>query len=382
MLPGRVSLADGRDWFESQWGELPTTPGLDTRGMLEAAVAGTLQTLVLLGADPLSDFPDRSLAARALEEVPFLVAIETVPSASGRLADVVLPAAGFAERGGTTTNLEGRVTHLTQKVVPPGTARPDWVIAVEVAERLGFDLGFESLEGIWEEIEQVAPAHRGVTVEAVYGEAGQDGVVLPVKARAVGLPGRRRRLDPMATPGIQAVNLQGAPLFAGSAVLETGEGERRLVVDEPEKTELPAEAGEEPERPAARPGPVAFAPDRWQTPARPVEDAESLRLVLRRSLYDRGSLLEASPSLAPLVPAQQLRLPLEEIDRLGLSEGEEVRVRSGRGELVAPVRRDASLPPGVAVLSHNVQGEEEGGANLLVDADEPCQTVRLESVGG
>ena len=67
---------------------------------------------------------------------------------SVRQADVVFPAAGFGERPATTTNLEGRITRLGQKVTPPGTARPDWMIAVDLAARLGDDLGFESLDDI------------------------------------------------------------------------------------------------------------------------------------------------------------------------------------------------------------------------------------------
>ena len=134
---------------------------------------------MLLGADPLSDFPDRDLAARALERVDFLVAVDTTLNASSMLADVVLPAAGYAERGGTTTNLEGRVTRLAAKVVPPGVSRADWVIATELANRLGADLGFESLDGIWAEIERVAPAHSGCTVTALAAPAAADGIVVP-----------------------------------------------------------------------------------------------------------------------------------------------------------------------------------------------------------
>ena len=66
----------------------------------------------------------------------------------------MLPAAGFAEVDGTTTNIEGRVSVLGQKVTPPGTARADWMIAAELALRLGADLGLESVDDIWDEIER------------------------------------------------------------------------------------------------------------------------------------------------------------------------------------------------------------------------------------
>jgi predicted molibdopterin-dependent oxidoreductase YjgC len=93
--------------------------------------------LVLVGADPLSDFPDAELARRALERVDRLIAVDLLVNASAARADVVLAAAGPTEVNGTFTNLEGRVSPLTQKVTPPGTARADWIIAADLAAQLG-----------------------------------------------------------------------------------------------------------------------------------------------------------------------------------------------------------------------------------------------------
>ena len=67
LLPGRVALAEGRGWYERHWGaSLPARPGLGTLEMLQQAAAGHMEVLFLVGADPLSDCPDRDLAARAL----------------------------------------------------------------------------------------------------------------------------------------------------------------------------------------------------------------------------------------------------------------------------------------------------------------------------
>jgi len=384
MLPGRVTLEGARAWYEDQWGSLPEAAGLDTRGMLEAAAAGTLRALVLVGADPLSDFPDRDLATRALEQVPFLVAIDTLPCPSSQLADVVLPAAGPTERGGTTTNIEGRVTRLAQKVVPPGLARPDWVIACEIAERLGMDLGFDHLEAIWEELEEVAPSHFGATVEAVYGPAGADGVVVPLRRVAVAGPGAgrvRRPLDPIATPGIESVVMVGAPMFAGAATVPSGDVEESVGIEEL-GLEAPALLSDSlTVAPGiARPAPISFDPARWPAPAAPAPDSYSHRLVARRVLYDHGSLVQAAPSLAGLAPAQQLRLPRRELERLGVAEGDEVRVRSNRGELVVPVAGDDSVPAGVALLGLNLTPVDEPGASSLIDSDEPAQTIRIETL--
>ncbi len=388
MLPGRVTLEAGRSWYESQWGSMPASAGLDTRAMLEAAAAGTMRVLVLLGADPLCDFPDRDLATRALERIPFLVAIGTLPTASAQLADVVLPAAGPTERGGTTTNIEGRVTHLAQKVVPPGVARQDWVIASEIAEQLGLDLGFDHLEGIWEEIEEVVPSHFGATVEAVYGPAGADGVVLPVSGVGLSLlpPGAdpRRRLDPVATPGIDSVITQGAPMFAGFAEVPSGQVAESVAIEEAwagvEPPALSADSVRTSGSSAPRPAPATFDPDRWPVPGAPVPDSYGFRLVARRFLYDQGALVQASPSLGKLAPRQRLHLRRKELQQLGIEDGGKVRVRSARGELIVPVELDESVPGGVAVLGFNLEPVDEPGLASIIDADEVAQTVRIETV--
>ena len=76
ILPGRVELDAGRDWFSQEWGAIPEAPGTDTAGILAAAAEGRITGLILLGADPLADFPDRHLAQRGLEGAGFVVAVE------------------------------------------------------------------------------------------------------------------------------------------------------------------------------------------------------------------------------------------------------------------------------------------------------------------
>ena len=122
-------------------GLAPRGNGLDTVGMLEAAAAGRIECLVLLGADPLSDVPDADLVRRAFARVGSVIAVDTHRTASVVRADVVLAAAAFGEKVGTTTNLEGRVSDVAQKVTATGMSRPDWMIAVELAAQLGVDLG-------------------------------------------------------------------------------------------------------------------------------------------------------------------------------------------------------------------------------------------------
>jgi NADH-quinone oxidoreductase subunit G len=393
LLPGRVTLDDGRAFFGGHWGSVPAGRGLDTAGMLEAAASGELNTLVLLGADPLSDFPDRDLATRALERVDFLVAVDTALNASSMLADVVLPAAGYAERGGTTTNLEGRVTRLAAKVVPPGVSRADWVIATELADRLGADLGFESLEGIWAEIETIAPAHSGCTGTALAAPKAADGIVIPLRAASVQLTQRPRRLDPIATPGIDSVSEQGAPFAAGAAmspgVEPTADEETFADKEAYEEEEL---FDEEPAPAAAVPGAAVpggnrqpsllrFDPGAWAPSAPlPAADGRSWRLVVRRGLYDYGTLVQSAESLAPLARSQELRLAPHAMTQLGVEPGDEVRVRSPRGELVVAAAGDAGVPSGVALLQFNAAPVHETSASALIDSSVAAVEVDVEKV--
>ncbi|MFP3906516.1 MAG: NADH-quinone oxidoreductase subunit NuoG, partial [Acidimicrobiales bacterium] len=187
LLPGRVALDEGRDWYARHWSDVPAEPGFDATGILTAAADGHIDTLVLLGADPIVDFPDADLAARALAGARTVIALDRFVTESVAKADVVLPVAGFAECDGTTTNLEGRVSKVAKRVTPPGTARSDWTIAVELADRMGADLGFESVDEIWSEIERLSPAHAGLTGSVLAQPANADGVLAPPAEASVTL---------------------------------------------------------------------------------------------------------------------------------------------------------------------------------------------------
>lgn len=125
-------------------GLTPQNGAADTTHMLELAAAGKIECLVLLGADPLRDVPDADLARRAMNGARSIIAIDTFITESSSQANIVFPAAAYGEKVGTTTNIEGRISDVAQKITPNGTSRPDWMIAVELATEAGIDLGFES----------------------------------------------------------------------------------------------------------------------------------------------------------------------------------------------------------------------------------------------
>jgi NADH-quinone oxidoreductase subunit H len=144
--------------------------------ILERAAAGKINCLVLVGADPLADFPDADLARRALTSVPNIVSLDTFMTTSSSQAQIVLPAAAFGEKDGTTTNLEGRVSQLSRKVTTRGTSRPDWMVAVELADLLDIDLGVGSVHDVFDQMVNTQSAFRPIDRAAV--KASPDGVLL------------------------------------------------------------------------------------------------------------------------------------------------------------------------------------------------------------
>ena len=178
LLPGRVSTSAPTAELAESWGELPSTPGRDALQIIEATKEGDVTAVILVGADPVRDMPDGVSAQLALERAQFVVAIDQFLTDSSVLADVILPADGFAEKDGTTTNVEGRVQKVNQIVPGAGQSRPDWSILDDLARRMGSDLGFHSAAAINKEIAAVAPAYRGVTWDLLDWDE-RDGVVVP-----------------------------------------------------------------------------------------------------------------------------------------------------------------------------------------------------------
>ena len=397
LLPGRVSLDAAREWFSAAWGSVPDRRGLDAAGML-ASLAGAgagagetsdgVRALVVVGADPLDDFCDHQLARTALEAAEFVVVVAGHRGATTEMADVVLPVAVEHERAGTTTNIEGRVSHLAQKLVPPGQAWPDWIIATELASELGADLGFASIEDVWDEIERLAPVFAGVSAAVLASAPAHDGVLVP--SGSGGSSGGPRRAgvlptDPMATPGVESVQRQGAAPRVGHAE-PPGAGERAAA-----RRPL-ARAGGDKTVPSPQPhagldelvGALAAA----QVPA---ADSYSLRLVSSRRLYDSGAAIAHSPSLVPLVDEATARVNPYDLDRIGASDGDPILVRSARGSLTLPCAADDTVPKGVVAVDWNLPmpaGGPDGAAAspgphaaaTLIDASAAVTDVRVESV--
>ena len=159
----------------SRWACTPGDGGMHGLEIAKAAAAGKIECLVLLGCDPLADFPDTDLARQMMAGAPRIIAIDTFLTKSSSPADVVLAAAAYGEKSGTTTNIEGRVTTLSEKVTPRGTSRPDWMIAAELAELLGGDLGVSSVDDLTDAIAANVAGFGEATAAAL--RTARDGIV-------------------------------------------------------------------------------------------------------------------------------------------------------------------------------------------------------------
>jgi len=288
-----------------QLGLGPQRGGSDAVGILNAAAAGSIDVLVLLGADPISDFPDALLARKAIEAARVVVAIDGFLTESSSQADVILPAALFGEKSGTTTNLEGRVTTVAQRVTPAGTSRADWMIASELADALGHDelaTALSSVESITDAIAASVPAYAGATKAALDG------------------------------------NREGVLAVTGPAGIEA--------IDVVAVTE---------------------------------RNSYDYRLVVSRTMYDQAVGTVKSPSLAVLAVNVAAFVNPADADKIGVSEGGEVRITGVRGSITLPLHINADVPRGTLLVPYNhVSSGPSTDIRELIDASAAVTDVRIE----
>ena len=181
FLPGyqSVSNTDTRRKFEERWEvNLPAEPGLSAMEMLERAESGKINGLYIVGEDPCLSFPHSGLVTKALASLDFLVVQDLFLTETAKLANVVLPAASFAEKDGTFTNFEGRVNRVRKAIEPVGESLPDWEIVVRLADKMEHPLPFSSLHDVMSEIEELVPSYEAYTDsdgqdELARGETGR-----------------------------------------------------------------------------------------------------------------------------------------------------------------------------------------------------------------
>ncbi len=174
-----VVLDEARAKFAKAWNvdALPGEVGLTVGEMMDAAGKG-VRGMYIMGENPVLSDPDGNHVVHALESLDFLVVQDIFLTETAKLADVVLPAATFAEKDGTFTNSERRVQRVRKAIEPVGEARADWEIIADVATAMGYPMHYASAEEIFNEIVSLTPSYAGIS----YARLEEGGIQWPCPA--------------------------------------------------------------------------------------------------------------------------------------------------------------------------------------------------------
>jgi predicted molibdopterin-dependent oxidoreductase YjgC len=152
-----------RKKYERSWGvELSPDPGMNLNVMMKE-VGKKIRGLFVMGEDIVLSEPNCMELEKGLNDCEFLVAQEPFLNETIRFADVVFPAAVFAEKEGTFTNSERRVQRVRKAVEPPGEARADWEILLQLAQACGADWSMDSAAEVYDELVRDAPSFKGIS---------------------------------------------------------------------------------------------------------------------------------------------------------------------------------------------------------------------------
>ena len=304
-----VANEDNRAKFAKAWGvDLSSSPGLTVTEIMEGAITGNVKLLYIKGENPMLTDANLNHVEEALDKVEFLVVQDIFLTETAAKADVVLPAAAFAEKMGTFVNTERRVQLINQAVCPPGEAKADWQILQELAQKLGFNWQYGSTEDVFNEITTLTPSYAGIS----YGRLEREG----------GLQW------PCPTP-----EHPGTPVLHGDKFTR-GKG--------------------------------LFSPVEY-TPSAELTDGDfPLILTTGRNLYHyhSGSMTHRSKEIEELRPEELAQINFEDACRMGIGDGDLVKLSSRRGELETRVQLTDMVPPGVVFMTFHYK---DAAVNLLTN---------------
>lgn len=174
-LPGyqKLERPQVREKFEKAWDSpLPARRGITKITALDQMVRGRVKGVYIMGENTVVSDAHASHSRRALETCEFVVVQDIFLTETAKLADVVLPATAFAETDGTFTNSERRVQRVRKAADPPGEAREDWRILLDLFEAMGKPQLFDSVAEVWAEMAGLAPLFGGISYERLDREGG------------------------------------------------------------------------------------------------------------------------------------------------------------------------------------------------------------------
>ncbi len=302
----RVDNPAARAHFAQAWGvppeQLDTTPGLTVVEVMRAIHAGQVKGMYIMGENPAMSDPDAHHARHALAALEMLVVQDIFLTETAALADVVLPASAFAEKHGSFTNTDRMVQRGRQVLRPPGQARQDLRIVIDMARQLGLDWRYgdddeSAVAAVFDEMRHTMPSIAGITWARLQAE---DSVTYPCHAEG--------------DPGHPVVFIDDFPTPTGKA---------RFV---------PADIIPAAERPDA------------QFP---------MVLITGRQLehWHTGSMTRRSGVLDAIEPDPVALLHPQDLAALGVRPGDLVTIESRRGRVSLYARADESSPPGAVFVA-------------------------------
>jgi len=313
VFPGYQKVEDPemRKRFEKAWGcRLNPSPGVVLTEVFEAIHSGKVKALYLIGENPVLTEADTNFIEEAISDLELLVVQDIFLTETAQLADVVLPAASFAEKDGTFTNTERRVQRVRKTIEPVGNTHSDWKIICDIAQEMGakgFD--FSGPEEIMEEVRTLTPSYGGITYERI---------------EETGLQWPCPDTEHPGTPY----------LYAEKFTTPTGRGQ--------------------------------FAPVSYAPPAEVTSHEYPLILTTRRSIFHYHSTLSRKVAgLNELRGEEQLEINPVDADALEIEDGETVKVISRRGTVRAKAKISTITPPGVVSMTFHYT---ETRTNVLTHA--------------
>jgi assimilatory nitrate reductase catalytic subunit len=346
QLPGNrdITNPEHRAYIASVWGcdvdEIPGK-GLTAEEIVEAIHRGEIKGLLSICFNPVVSLPDTAFTREALDKLEFYAVIDFFLAETAFHADIVLPGSLHEEDEGTSTTVEGRVVKLNAAKPPPGNARVDWEIILDLARRLGKGQYFpyESPRDIFEELRVASRGgsadYYGITWERVEDELG---VFWPCP-----------EIDHPGTPRL----FEGGRFYT-----ENGRGK--------------------------------FNPVSYRPPAEVVDDEYPVWLTTGRvvSQYLSGSQTRRIGPLVAQYPEPLCEIHPRLAESHGIADGDIVRVTSRRGNMTLPARVVATIRPDTIFIPYHWAGRQ--AANQLTNrALDPMSkipeykvsAVRVERVG-
>ncbi len=324
VYPGyqKVTEAAVQEKFERAWGvPLSNRMGLTVTEMLAAAEQGQVRCLYVIGENPMVSDPDLNHVRYSLQQTEFIVVQDLFFTETGHFADVILPAATFAEKSGTFTNTERRIQPVRQALDPPGEARSDaWIIA-ELAKRM------VALGAVTPRSDAAHAGWEEVSPEAVLGEIN---ALTPIYA---GITYERLQAGAELQWPVPDATHPGTPVLHVGA-FSRGKG-RFVATDHLPPAELP-------------------------------DDAYPLMLTTGRVLYHwhGGEMTHRASGLEAMYPEALVEIHPKDAAQAKIGDNMLMRVTSRRGEIVAKAQITDRVEPGLIFTTFHFA---ESAANFLTN---------------